>query len=524
MNVPNWFRGLISGLVAVTVAGIAAAPAAASPVPTGYSTIDTYVRSQMDDAHLPGLAYGLVRGDEVVHVNGFGRADPTGRLVTTKTPFVIGSVSKSFTALAIMQLAEAGKVDLEAPVKDYVGEFRLAGSQDANRITVRELLNQTSGIPTLAGIEPLTDSVTSLDAQVRRLATVNPASQPGSTFAYSNANYEVLGRLVEEVSGQKYGDYIQQHVFGPLGMSSSFTSVDPARAAGLAGGCEIWFGVPQCLMPGTGFRPDFVPAGFLMASVEDMSRYVVAQMNGGTYGNASVLSPSSVAAMHAPAVNAGISAQGGSYAMGWFVGPRAGVPHTIWHNGSAAANHSMVLMLPDSGWGVVLLANAESLLYTMLGRLDVIADGIASLLVNTPKPGTLAGLYPAFDVAVVLIVLLQLRSLVRIWRRGSGLPVGKGRIRTVVFELVIPVWRELVAPIAIFVGLPAALGAPWANLAKTDVGGFVLALAVLLLLTGMVRAYRLRALVANRISTRFNGRVSAGRGGGSGVGFQEVKS
>src|SRR5512138_2868748 len=105
----------------------------------------------MRAAHIPGLALGVVRGDKVVYLKGYGIAGPDGRAVTPQTPFILGSSSKSFTALAVMQLVEAGKIDLDAPVTSYVPWFRTADPTESNQITVRNLLNQDSGMGVYAG-------------------------------------------------------------------------------------------------------------------------------------------------------------------------------------------------------------------------------------------------------------------------------------------------------------------------------------------------------------------------------------
>src|SRR5438105_12769001 len=363
-----------------------------------YAAIDRYVQDQVNEAHVPGLALGIVHGAEVTHLHGFGRADSAGRPVTPQTPFIIGSISKSFTALAVMQLVEAGKVDLSTPVRRYITEFRLADPQQSALITVRQLLNQTSGIPKSAGTTPPSGPVSSLDAQVRALASVTPSARPGQRFEYSNSNYEVLGRLIEIVSGQRFGDYVQGHIFTRLAMVHSFASLDAARRDGLASASTLWFGLEQAHPQGAGFRSDTVPAGFLMSSAEDMSHFLAAQLSDGKYPATgfSILSPAGTAELHRPAVPAGLSAQGGSYAMGWFVGPRSHLGNTIWHNGSAASMHSMVIMLPTEKWGVVLLSNVESIVYEALARIDVIADNVASMLTNRPLAGSLAGLYLAF--------------------------------------------------------------------------------------------------------------------------------
>jgi len=106
----------VSLTAATAVAKATTRTAAAAP---DFAAIDTYIESQMRDLRIPGLALGIVQGDQIVHLKGFGVADPSGRAVTPQTPFHIASISKSFTALAVMQLVEAGKLDLDAPVQRY---------------------------------------------------------------------------------------------------------------------------------------------------------------------------------------------------------------------------------------------------------------------------------------------------------------------------------------------------------------------------------------------------------------------
>ena len=115
------------------------------------AAIDRYVRSEMDAQRIPGLALGIVHGDRIVHVQGFGQADRSGRRVTPQTPFLIGSVTKSFTALAIMQLSEAGRLQLDAPVQRYLPWWRVADPDASTQVTVRHLLYQVSGLSKATG-------------------------------------------------------------------------------------------------------------------------------------------------------------------------------------------------------------------------------------------------------------------------------------------------------------------------------------------------------------------------------------
>ncbi|HRX04894.1 MAG TPA: serine hydrolase domain-containing protein, partial [Anaerolineae bacterium] len=123
-----------------------------APGSGSFDTLDAYVSQQMERLRIPGAALAVVEGDRIVHLRGFGRARPGGQAPSAETPFVLGSTTKSFTALAVMQLVEAGKIDLDTPVQRYLPWFRVADLAASTRMTVRHLLNQTSGLPGLPGM------------------------------------------------------------------------------------------------------------------------------------------------------------------------------------------------------------------------------------------------------------------------------------------------------------------------------------------------------------------------------------
>src|SRR5215204_7139922 len=226
---------------------------AAPPQPsTNFGAIDSDVGERLDDLRMPGAAVGIVKDGETVHIQTFGDADDDGTAVAANTPFKIGSMSKSFTALAVMQLVEAGKIQLDAPIQQYLPEFRVADLEASKRITVRHLLNQVSGIPTSAGMSYMsrTDRADdALEREVARSTNVQLTHDPGTTFQYSNRNYTTLGLLIKVASGQSYEDYVQEHVLGPLAMKQSFMHLDEARNHGLATGHQYWFNRPR---PGGG--------------------------------------------------------------------------------------------------------------------------------------------------------------------------------------------------------------------------------------------------------------------------------
>lgn len=215
--------------LAVLLPAVSAGAMSTRNSPTDFAAIDRYIEQEMREQRIPGLALGIVQGDQIVHLQGFGMADPSGRAVTPQTPFLIFSSTKSFTALAIMQLVEAGRIELDAPVQRYLPWFRVADPDASAGITVRHLLNQTSGISTADGNADITRDDAADDALERRARTLQTIrlSQPvGATFQYANANYDLLGLLVQTVSAQPYEDYIQQQIFAPLEMRHAHTTTD----------------------------------------------------------------------------------------------------------------------------------------------------------------------------------------------------------------------------------------------------------------------------------------------------------
>ena len=252
-----------------------------------YPALDQYVEAQMQTMNLPGVALGIVQGDQIVHLVGYGVADPDGRPMTPQTPIRLASVSKTLTALAVMQLVEAGKLDLDAPVQQYLPWFRLADEQASSSITLRDLLYHTSGIPQTAGYDNFfngDESDAALERNVRQLAGIAPNRPVGSTYQYANLNYDTLGLVVQVASGQTYESYVEDHIFTPLEMQHSFTSQAAALANGMATGYRRWFGIPVAVN-----LPDdraTRPSSFLISSAEDMTHLLIAELNGGRYGGA----------------------------------------------------------------------------------------------------------------------------------------------------------------------------------------------------------------------------------------------
>ena len=307
-----------------------------------------------------------------------------------------------------MQLVEAGKVELDAPVQRYLPWFCVADPQASAQMTVRHLLNQTSGLPTSLGLASLSDLEEQTEAtekQVRSLATLKLRRKVGEKFEYSNTNYNVLGLIVEAASGEAYAEYIQKHIFDPLEMRHSYTSKAAAQQDGLAVGHRYWFGFPvaagELRVP-----PGSLPSGQLICSAEDMAHYLIAQLNGGRYKGRQLLSEAGIQAMHRGAAE--IKEMGmalGSYGMGW-IDQEAGRSRIVSHSGIVPDFGAFMALVPDQRKGIVLLFNANHTMMKM--TFDEMGMLAAQLLAGEAPARQMLGAAPWVMRGMLLIPALQM--------------------------------------------------------------------------------------------------------------------
>jgi CubicO group peptidase (beta-lactamase class C family) len=415
-------------------------------VPASLAAIEQFVAEQFAAGHFPGMAVVVVRGDELVLTQALGIAAPNGRPVTMHTPFGIGSMTKSFTALAVLQLVEAGQIDLDAPLQRYLPDFRLADPAAA-RIAARHLLHQTSGLPTAAGfwngdgIEPAGQPA----ARMRALADTRLAHPPDVEHTYSNANYDLAGLLIEQVSGQPYEQVIDERILSPLRMSDSAVVTVPGQLADSARGFQSWYGLA---LPSaqTMLNRGVAPGGGIFSSAADMGRYLSAHLDAGRGSSQRLLSAAGFATLHT-------AAPGTSYAMGWSEREVAGRPMLL-HNGGSPDFTGTMLILPEDGWGVAVLTNlnAFSAGLTPLPTREI-AAGIASLLLgSTPEIGGFAGIRTElflrwFILGAAVWGTLTTPFNLRRWRRRyeqqphparASLAIGFDLLLAAVFALILP--------------------------------------------------------------------------------------
>lgn len=400
---------------------------ASSESVAAFEAINAYVERQMRRLKIPGAYLAIVEGNKIVHLRGFGRARPGGEAPSPQTPFFIGSLTKSITALAVMQLVEAGVVELDAPVQRYLPWFRVADPQASTQMTVRHLLNQTSSLPlwpSEIALADFDDRPEATERQVRALSTLKLNRPVGSQCEYSNFNYNILGLIVEAASGESYASYIQKHIFDPLEMRHSYTTKADARQHGMAVGHRHWFSLP-IPAPNLPVPRGSLPSGQLISCAEDMAHYLLAHLNGGRYGDVQILSEAGIDEMHRGVKELKMGEfSGGFYGMGWF-DIDLGQTKTYSHGGNVPDFSSFMALVPEQKKGVALLLNADP--YGLPIVTEEVGMGLTALLAGQlPTPIRLdfiqwiMRLLPLIPLLQIVGVAATLRSL-RCWRQEPAL-------------------------------------------------------------------------------------------------------
>lgn len=358
-----------------------------------YSKIDEYLQRSAERANIPGMSVIIVDKGSVLFSNVYGNGD------SINTPFIIGSMSKSFTAVSIMQLVEQGKVKLDDTISTY-----LPYVTDGDKITVKQLLNQTSGLgehQNLSNLE-ITDSY--------------------GTHQYANVNYSLLGKIIEAASGISYEDYVTEAIFSPLEMNHSAASLKKSKEHGLIDGYRNFFGIPVAGEPDYPNENSWsqVSAGYISSSASDMGKYLQMYLNGGK----NVITAKSVDTIFYDNVNVNSSVFY-SYGMGWTLSQQYYGP-ILGHSGLVENYISNMFILPKRGIGIVLLMNTNDYLVTN-GMVDKISGSLVYMLmggnpIEISKTTYLTShlFFNGIYLAIVIVAFLPLLFLKRYKKKLSS--------------------------------------------------------------------------------------------------------
>lgn len=466
---------LICMLLAVCISVIPAVAVETRSKTEIVSEIDNYVKKIMKANHIPGASLAIAYGEDVFYTQGYGEYSD-GIRISTDTAFPIASLSKSITALAILQLADKSLINLDAPYTSYFPGI-LPVDERVHRITIRHLLNQTSGLTDKVNPDMTkSDQFQSLQEINASMNTVKLAADPGTTYYYHNPNYQFLALLVERISGQRFSEYLQDHIFAPLGMNDTFnvsTTQQINENTAIPQGHYLLFGKPIRKTEPIWFIDG--PAG-IISTAEDMAKWMLAQYNG------RLLSPELMEQYHT-------AGQIGPYGMGWSAEGDEHEGRTVSHSGIFWTYKAEETIDLDQQLGITMMFNSGLNAFVDYSAL---VDGIARIIKGEKADTTIfngRNMETFMILLVIATILWGVYSHFRINRSKKSITTRKfifsllGRLLPILILLIL-------SPLTTFIGGARVL--PWFGL-WTTMPSLIIWLVVLSLvnITYLVCRFRL---------------------------------
>lgn len=366
--------------------------------------VDEYVTNYIEKNGLPGAAIAIIKDGNVLYEKGFGH-DSDGSQLTEKSIIGIASGTKPFTAFAVLQLVDEGKIKLDDPVINYLPELKL-NDERWKQVTVRQLLSHTSGLPNPTIIAPANTSAEG----VERLNDWKLQSNPGEKYAYSNANYWTSAYLVEQISGMTFNDYLTQNVFLPLGMYDSISAVnsgDIERKTEIPRGHVMLYGTA---MPWSELEQMFSGSGSIFTTASDMGKWLSMHTNEGKNKKGEqLLSQELLLESYSP--------KSGSekYGLGWSFSSPHIKPARISHSGSLTTFQSQQDIVPSSGYAIAVLLNSFT---TTFEHAYEISSGIIQLT-EGQEPELKSPIPKIIDLSLGVLTLIHLILGIRGLRRSK---------------------------------------------------------------------------------------------------------
>ncbi len=330
--------------------------------------IDQYMQDYFNKAPFPGISVVFSNREGEIWSKGYGLEQIDKPVpMTASSSGAIGSITKSFTALAVMRLWERGEIELDSPVTKYLSWFRTADKENSDKITVRMLMQNASGIHTGDGqyMEDANDDPEAMEKLVRSLAGIRTVREPGVSFEYANENWIILGVVIEKITGMRYADFMDKEIFQPLGMNRTTTDLHTLDEIGALKG--HYLGVEKAFPAKRLYWTAVTPAGSLLhSSASDLAKYMALYLSEGTLPNGEqFVSKNTIKMMTTgylplPGLSADMGGNGKDdyYGFGWFI-TEADNRILVQHGGNAVTQSSMMTMDFNSGIGVSILFNSE---------------------------------------------------------------------------------------------------------------------------------------------------------------------
>ncbi|MBI4471846.1 MAG: beta-lactamase family protein, partial [Acidobacteria bacterium] len=314
-----------------------------------FGPLESTVRAELQQTRTPGAAVAVVLGDRVIFAKGFGLANvETEEPVRPEMLFRLGSTTKMFTAATLVLLAEQGKINLHDPIGKYVPGL----SPKISQVTGHQLLSHTSGILDEAPMFGSHDEE-ALGREVRSWKEDRFFTEPNKVYSYSNPAYWLAGFVSESISGKPFADQVAASIFSALGMSRTTFRPTIAMTYPIAQGHDLENDQLKIIRPAANNAASW-PAGSIFSSVNDLSRWVIAFVNGGQLEGKQVLPAAVIAKLQTP--NTTIPGSTNKYGYGLQVGEWRGI-RVAQHGGSRSGYGSVIRMATDHRFGVIILAN-----------------------------------------------------------------------------------------------------------------------------------------------------------------------
>ena len=354
-----------------------------------FARLEDFIFEKISKTHLPGLSLAIVKDDEVIYSRGFCFRDlEYGLRATPETLYGVGSVTKSFTALSIMQLAEKEKLDLDDPISKYVPLELKSGEEP---VKIWHLMCHSSGIPALAYAEALIRYVTGSGGKWIPIASPEDLytfmreankwflTKPGERWFYLNEGYVILGHIIEKVSGIRYDEYVRNNILEPLKMARSFFRKEDVDADANVATPYIITRDGECKKS---VHPYGVYAdGGLISNVMDLANYIKMYLNRGKCGENALLSSELIEEMEKPRVKLPLQVFGGeAYGYGLSITPNFLGYKLVGHGGSVLVYTAYIGYIPERRVGIALLANGSGYPMSQIGLY-----GLALMLGENPE-------------------------------------------------------------------------------------------------------------------------------------------
>jgi CubicO group peptidase (beta-lactamase class C family) len=390
---------LVTGCTVHAAAPTTPAPPVPARGPLGATrpAVTSFLEAEAQKHKLPGLSLAVVDREGLVYFVGLGARDTAGAPVTVDSVFRIGSITKTFTGMALLALRDAGKLGLDEPVSKYVPELASARAptSDSGPITIRHLVTHSSGIPRLGRLD-YGDSHEVTRVELRDAARdVQLEFAPGTKAVYSNLAMALAGPVIARASGEPYRQFVQGHVLAPLGMRSTVWDAEAVAPGMLAQG---W------IVKGDGFAPCGAhwrlgaaeAMGGLYSSAEDLSRYVAFQLSAWPPRDGADAGPLRRSSVRESQLVAGFARAGGqAFGVNWIIKNEPRLGYVVFHNGGTEGYHASLWMLPERGVGVIALGPASDVLDGMSHRvlemiLDQTVPALPPVVIGGPARAALA--------------------------------------------------------------------------------------------------------------------------------------